>query len=83
MRTSITLYEPQSLRDAFTYFWQKLNSAYDNNSSFEGTSQKAVNGDGKDSLYYPHSLQQERLNIFFAHSGAWCLYTSRMPFSTL
>ncbi|AHY77014.1 AQG_2a_G0046560.mRNA.1.CDS.1 [Saccharomyces cerevisiae] len=81
MRTSITLYEPQSLRDAFTYFWQKLNSAYDNNSSFEGASQKAVNGDGKDSLLLS-ALTTARASEYLLCS-LWCLVSLYLSYAIL
>ncbi|EJS41941.1 YNL080C [Saccharomyces arboricola H-6] len=81
MRTSIKLYEPQSLRDAFTYFWQKLNSAYDNNSSFDGSGQEASGGSGKDSLLLS-ALTTARASEYLLCS-LWCLVSLYLSYAIL
>ncbi|CAI4050053.1 hypothetical protein SKDZ_14G2420 [Saccharomyces kudriavzevii ZP591] len=81
MRTSIKLYEPQSLRDAFTYFWQKLNSAYDNNSSFDGSSQEAMSGNSKDSLLLS-ALTTARASEYLLCS-LWCLVSLYLSYAIL
>ncbi|CAI4036026.1 hypothetical protein SMKI_14G2400 [Saccharomyces mikatae IFO 1815] len=81
MRTSIKLYEPQSLRDTFTYFWQKLNSAYDNNSSFDGAPKKGVSGDDKDSLLLS-ALTTARASEYLLCS-LWCLVSLYLSYAIL
>lgn len=81
MRTSIKLYEPQSLRDAFTYFWQKLNSAYDNYSSSDGSRQEVASGDSKDSLLLS-ALTTARASEYLLCS-LWCVVSLYLSYAIL